>query len=70
MSANEGKLDRIVRAVLGLILILLPLATSIALFANPVMYWGALIVGVVLLVTAVTGFCPAYRLLGVNTCRR
>lgn len=70
MLTNQGTLDRVLRTVLGLILIVLPLATSMALFGNPLLYWGALIIGAVLMITAVTGFCPAYRLLGIRTCRR
>lgn len=70
MTLNEGKTDRILRAILGIVLIALPFLGDLALFANPVLFWGALIVGLVLLLTAITGFCPAYRLLGMNTCRR
>lgn len=69
MSINEGMLDRALRGIVGLILVALPLATIQPLFANPIAYWGALIVGAVLLITAVTGFCPAYRVLGLKTCR-
>lgn len=47
---------------------ILPLASPTGIFANPVFWWGSVLVGAVLLVTAVTGFCPAYRLFGVRTC--
>ncbi|MFX0543996.1 YgaP family membrane protein [Roseovarius sp. S1116L3] len=70
MSTNEGTFDRVLRGILGFILVILPLATAMALFANPVIYWGALIVGAVLLITALTGFCPLYRVLGVKTCTK
>lgn len=66
MSRNEGSLDRGLRGVIGLALIALVLFTQIA---NPVLYWGALVVGMVMLITAVTGFCPAYRIFGLKTCR-
>lgn len=69
MSKNEGTLDRTLRGIFGLILIILPLATTMPLFASPLAYWAALVVGAVLLITAITGFCPAYRLLGLKTCR-
>ena len=66
MLRNEGTFDRGLRAVVGLALIALVLLAQIA---NPVLYWGAVVVGAVMLFTAVTGFCPAYRLLGLMNCR-
>jgi len=70
MTKNEGTMDRAIRGVLGLILVLLPFLGSAALFANPVFYWGSLIIGAVLLFTAVTGFCAVYTLFGIRTCKR
>ncbi len=66
MSRNESTFDRALRGILGVALIALALSVQIA---NPVFYWGAIAVGAVLLITAVTGFCPAYRILGLKTCR-
>jgi hypothetical protein len=60
MPCNEGKIDRILRIIVGLVLIAL-------VFAGPQTLWGWL--GIVPLVTGLFGFCPAYRLLGINTCR-
>lgn len=56
---NVGSVDRIGRAVLGLILIGLTLAGNIGA-------WGW--IGVVPLLTAALGTCPIYTLLGFNTC--
>jgi uncharacterized membrane protein YdbT with pleckstrin-like domain len=70
MTTNEGSLDRALRASLGILLIAVAVWSGIALFANVVLYWCAIVIGVVLIATAVTGFCPAYRLLGVRTCER
>lgn len=61
MKKNEGKLDRIIRVVLGIVLV-------IALFFVD----GALkiilgVIGAVLLITGVLGFCGIYKLLGINT---
>ena len=61
MTRNMGGLDRILRIILGLGLI------SIA-FVGPQTPWGW--IGVIPLVTALVGFCPAYRLAGLNTCSR
>jgi O-antigen ligase len=59
MSTNIGGLDRLLRAAVGIVLIALTLSGTIGV-------WGWL--GLVPLVTAVIGWCPAYRLLGMNTC--
>lgn len=59
MSANVGGLDRILRIVAGLVLIVLAATGTIGM-------WGW--IGVVPLATALFGFCPAYTLLGISTC--
>lgn len=56
---NVGTIDRILRGVVGLGLISL-------VFVGPQTPWGWL--GVVPLATALFRFCPAYTLLGINTC--
>lgn len=58
MSRNVGTIDRIARVVLGLTLL------GLALFGGH--WWGW--IGIVPLATAAVGFCPAYRLVGLNTC--
>ena len=59
MSANVGGVDRILRVIVGLILISL-------VFIGPKTMWGW--IGVVPLLTGLFRFCPAYTLLGLNTC--
>jgi len=58
MSANVGSIDRIIRILAGLALI------AWALTGGPVWAW----IGVVPLATGVFKFCPAYSLIGMNTC--
>ena len=65
MTTNVGSADRLIRIVLGLILVLLPFVTNV----GPILTYGAPIVGVVLVVTAFLRFCPAYRLFGIRTCK-
>ncbi len=60
MKSNVGGIDRILRVVLGVALIALTLTGTIGL-------WGW--IGVVPLLTAAVGFCPAYTLLGFSSCR-
>ncbi len=70
MSANVGTLDRALRLIVGVVLIVLPLITTFALWDNPVLKFGAMAVGAVMMLTAVVRFCPLYPLLGINTCSR
>lgn len=60
MKTNTGNIDRILRAIVGLVLLSL-------VFIGPQTMWG--LIGLVPLLTAITGFCPAYTLLGINTCK-
>jgi len=56
---NAGTLDRTIRIVLGLAVL------SLAFIGprTPLAY-----IGIVPLVTGLIGFCPLYRLVGLNTC--
>lgn len=60
MKANVGSIDRAVRILAGLGLISL-------VFVGPQTPWGW--IGVVPLVTALLGWCPAYTILGIKTCK-
>lgn len=58
MTCNMGKIDRIIRIVIG----------------AAVLYWGIMngniiadVVGGILLFTAITGWCPLYTLIGINS---
>ncbi len=57
---NMGTIDRVLRSVVGVVLLAL-------VFVGPQTLWGLL--GIVPLATAVSGWCPAYSLLGMNTCK-
>lgn len=59
MKTNEGKLDRIFRVVIGLGLLSL-------VFIGPQTMWG--LIGLVPLLTGMIGFCPLYKVFGLNTC--
>jgi Protein of unknown function (DUF2892) len=58
MSTNVGTVDRALRVIAGLVLL------ALAVFGGQ--WWGW--IGVVPLLTALVGFCPAYRLIGLSTC--
>ncbi|NOU00766.1 MAG: DUF2892 domain-containing protein [Gallionella sp.] len=59
MNCNSGTIDRAVRIIAGLALIVLAATGTIGV-------WGY--IGVVALLTGVFGFCPAYAIFGMNTC--
>ncbi|MFC1623410.1 DUF2892 domain-containing protein [Patescibacteria group bacterium] len=59
---NESKSDRLLRVVLGAVFIML----AYTQLEGGLMIIGY-IIGIILLVTAATGFCAIYKLLGINT---
>ncbi|WP_298864344.1 DUF2892 domain-containing protein [uncultured Sulfitobacter sp.] len=69
MSNNVGNIDRIVRGLLGLLLIIAPLLNIPAIWSSAALAYGSMAAGLVLVVTAVLRFCPLYRMLGVSTCK-
>ena len=58
MSCNVGSIDRVIRILAGLALI------AWALLGGSAWAW----IGVVPLATGIFKFCPAYSLIGMNTC--
>lgn len=58
LKNNMGKTDRIIRIVIGLILI-----ANVFVGLQSPLGW----IGVILLVTGLTDICPVYNLLGINT---
>lgn len=69
MLANVGSVDRAVRFVLGLLLLLAVFLPVFSMADHPLLQWGAGLVGVVLITTALMRFCPLYRLFGLSTCK-
>jgi hypothetical protein len=59
MTVNIGTIDRVLRIILGLAVLSL-------VFFGPQTPWGW--IGLVPLVTALIGSCPAYSIFGISTC--
>lgn len=59
MKANEGTIDRVIRVVVGLALLSLVVIGPKSLFG---------LIGLIPLLTGLIGFCPLYKLFGLNTC--
>ncbi len=60
MKSNVGGIDKILRLVVGAALV-----AWVLFFNGPVWAW----VGVVAIATSLLNFCPAYTILGINTCK-
>lgn len=56
---NEGTIDRVVRVLAGLGVLSL-------VFVGPQTWWG--LIGIMPILTGLSGRCPAYSILGVRTC--
>ncbi len=57
MQCNVGQTDKRIRMVVGVVIL--------AAGAYYQSWWG--LVGLLPLMTAITGYCPPYKLLGINT---
>jgi hypothetical protein len=60
LTTNVGSLDRILRIVVGGLLMVLAAVGTIGV-------WGWL--GVIFVATAFMKFCPIYKILGLKTCQ-
>ena len=69
MTANLGTFDRILRLILGAVLIAAPLLDTPAIWSSAALVFASIGVGLLLVVTALFRFCPLYRILGLSTCK-
>ncbi|MBD3381734.1 MAG: DUF2892 domain-containing protein [candidate division Zixibacteria bacterium] len=58
MKRNMANIERVIRVVVGLFVLSL-------IFWGPQTYWGLL--GLIPLLTALSGWCPLYTILGTST---
>jgi len=61
MKTNIHPIERGVRIVLGIVIFSL-------IFVGPKSWWG--LIGIVPILTGLTGWCPPYQLLGLSTCKK
>ncbi len=57
MKANVGNIDKIIRIVIGLVIIIWGIAAG--------SWWG--LIGLIPLITGVINWCPLYKLLGISS---
>ena len=60
MKCNSGKMDRVLRVIVGAVII------GAGVYFNS--WWGA--VGAVPLLTGLVGYCPAYSMLKISTAKQ
>jgi len=61
MEKNIGTIDKVVRILVGLALIAM-------VFVGPQTPWGW--IGVPVILIALVGWCPLYKLVGFSSCRK
>lgn len=71
MIKNVGSTDRLIRLIAGIILLIIavPSLAGMAFVGLGGWAWLVGLVGLVLAATGLLNFCPAYTLIGVNTCK-
>ena len=65
MTTNESTLDRIIRAVVGVVALVVAVVVGMGSVGGILL----VVVGGILVVTAAVGFCPLYRILGLSTAK-
>lgn len=61
MKKNQSDIERVIRGIVGLVLLVL------TVYVSGVLQIVLAVVGAVLLATGIVGFCPLYKVLGRNT---
>jgi cadmium resistance protein CadD (predicted permease) len=61
MKQNIHNIERVVRVLLGLVILSL-------VFIGPESLWG--LIGLMPIATGLSGWCPPYHLLGISTCKK
>lgn len=65
MKGNEAAWDRVVRVAVGLLLLYLGFGGVVAGTPGTVLK----VLGFLPLLTGIVGYCPAYTLFGISTCK-
>ena len=66
MECNIGNVDRLVRALIAAVLLIVGLANR---FSLGLWQYLLYIIAIILIVTAITRFCLPYKWFGISTCK-
>ena len=58
--SNVGTLDRIIRLILGTLLLVAPFVTAWPIWSDSLAFWAFIIAGTILVATSALSFCPIY----------
>lgn len=61
MKMNQSNIERVIRGIVGLVLLVL------TIYVDGVLQVVLAVVGAILLATGIVGFCPLYKLFGRDT---
>ncbi len=61
MKKNQSDIERVIRGLVGLVLLVL------TIYVTGVLQIVLALVGAILLATGIIGFCPLYKIFGRNT---
>ena len=64
MIHNVGDVERGIRGLVGVLMFLYFLINQPV---NPGLYWGTLIVGLILIATAALAWCPVFSIFGIDS---
>ncbi|MCD4809743.1 MAG: DUF2892 domain-containing protein [Methanosarcinales archaeon] len=66
MEKNEGTVDRVIRVILGSVLIIGPMQFGLSGVLAIIM----MLIGLIMLITGIIGHCGLYTVIGINTLRK
>ncbi|MEX1235869.1 MAG: DUF2892 domain-containing protein [Roseovarius sp.] len=69
MTTNIGTMDRVLRLILGIVLLVAPFVGGMAIFDSTAAIAVSVIAGIILIATSAMKFCPLYRVFGIRTCQ-
>ena len=68
MQTNENAIDRMMRTILGAVLLIVAF-TVLGAQSGAILGIAAAAIGAILILTGLIGFCPAYKICGLSTCK-
>jgi len=66
MKKNIGPIDKFVRILIAAII----MALYYFGYISDTLAMVLLVIGIILLLTSLINFCPLYKIIGVNTCKK
>jgi len=67
MEKNEGTVDRVIRVILGFILIYIG---AIQMDLSGALAFIVVLIGLILLISGIIGYCGLYTVIGINTLKK